>query len=1104
MGSEIKVRRRIALGRRIEGRGTRLWALVIVAALVLVACDDADTFTRADGPLEGSNTETLDRTWTTDGLDPAWVVTSNTLGFAAAGGSEADRRAYVENRSEAVAVEWTWAVDGPAGARTSGLVHTDPRGSIASGLRVEYLVDADGFVLRHNDQPLRFAEGAAPQVHDIGRIEVRSDRVRFLHQGEVVIGWTYWEAEATNRHGLFTTDHAQDGESLARFSSFAIDDISRISVPAIDVEFEVISPRPGAVVLNQAPVAVKLAGPHPESTVRVSVDGETQMSFLPGEAPIVSLAGVEPGPATLSFEVLDPSGAALATRTVEVVVDHVESSELFEELDDRFEAGQIGVDDFLVQGLLSVATSGDGDHDSATGEVFDHLSRLWQDASSHARAAADQMGGAWFRRVSQSAMPYAARPPTVAAYAAAPTCDVELNIGLFDIFGHEDRLFCEYIIPASGTLPDGTPRVAIRWLYESTLDGAGSPEFLSQLDGGADWLWEAQELWTAEVHVPGVSRRFELPPPLRNGDPLSLVVVDADGQAISSPFPGGQPSSLGGVSNVPWTGTSIAHPIRLRMDQVSDATLVHELFHTFQWNLIHYTNDIMAGSTRGVTNSLLESSANWGLYQFIQNDRDERHDWDYNTQHMRDHWLVDPSQPFLDWGFQGTQTIKRAYAYFPALEWLDQNAGTIDGAVGRGPRNFIRRTIARYARMTFGGDPIDLFEVGFHPRWVEEGHEPYFRVMPRMWTALYLMTEGERGSAFDTHSYRWAHFWEIPANTWRSALGGNPATAGDAFGAHRPGRFAPLIEMEPEDSVLTRSVNVNRGGAAFIDVELPSDHQGVVKIGVTPASEARGGKFESLAILYDGRHPNVCLDEDNTPQIVLSDGERNPIGGTTLELEFNPDCRRFTAGVVHTDPNSGAGIDSFELTIWFDEIAPYEQEPDPDPELPPDDTEIPPGEPWPWGPAGAIATGAGRNSAPNVCFKDETILSSYMNGSIAQRYALLWVRAGESLTFNVTGEILPSRYWGNGRGEYYYRVRVFDGDTKLYEDWNYAATDIVWHGGPYAWEPPFGARRIGTWTNNTGENKVVLLELEAQRSYAGAGTRWNVHVTGGDGSGPSC
>lgn len=121
---------------------------------------------------------------------------------------------------------------------------------------------------------------------------------------------------------------------------------------------------------------------------------------------------------------------------------------------------------------------------------------------------------------------------------------------------------------------------------------------------------------------------------------------------------------------------------------------------------------------------------------------------------------------------------------------------------------------------------------------------------------------------------------------------------------------------------------------------------------------------------------------------------------------------------------------------------------------------------------------------------------SSMGATEGTRYGAAWVPAGAKVTFRVRDiEITPSFYVGNGRGEYIYTVRVKDPATgsTLWSAWNFNNVGIVWHGGPY--EPvSVSDRTIGTFVNATGSTGAFLVEVEASRTYAGAGTTYTLEA----------
>lgn len=191
---------------------------LLLALLVLAAGCDYDSFSRPNAPLSGSKTEVEQRTWTSDGLTPDWRITDGKLGFVQSGAPIKDRRAFIDQGVDDVAVEWSWANGGVPAWASSGLVHTDPAGGVRSGLSVRYLpVYGGAFGLYEGDQLLGGAQHAAPSAGDIGRIEVVGDQVRYIHNDLLVLDWRPWSNTTTGFHGVLAHD---DGESSAERRKF--------------------------------------------------------------------------------------------------------------------------------------------------------------------------------------------------------------------------------------------------------------------------------------------------------------------------------------------------------------------------------------------------------------------------------------------------------------------------------------------------------------------------------------------------------------------------------------------------------------------------------------------------------------------------------------------------------------------------------------------------------------------------------------------------------------------------------------------------------------------------------------------------------------------
>ena len=140
------------------------------------------------------------------------------------------------------------------------------------------------------------------------------------------------------------------------------------------------------------------------------------------------------------------------------------------------------------------------------------------------------------------------------------------------------------------------------------------------------------------------------------------------------------------------------------------------------------------------------------------------------------------------------------------------------------------------------------------------------------------------------------------------------------------------------------------------------------------------------------------------------------------------------------------------------------------------------------------------NPSETVC--EGGVVSMEGGTSTPPTYVGMYIPAGAKARFRAAGEILPSTYVGNGRGEYVMNVRVWrpDTGTAIWDDWNYAGVGIVWGSGPYDWVP-FSTRTLGEYTNNTGAGRNFIVEFWANRSYAGAGLRWDAWANIDDGAG---
>lgn len=145
-------------------------------------------------------------------------------------------------------------------------------------------------------------------------------------------------------------------------------------------------------------------------------------------------------------------------------------------------------------------------------------------------------------------------------------------------------------------------------------------------------------------------------------------------------------------------------------------------------------------------------------------------------------------------------------------------------------------------------------------------------------------------------------------------------------------------------------------------------------------------------------------------------------------------------------------------------------------------------------PAAAVPGASSSSDALLVC-SGQSLDALYSETGTSPVYGWVQVPAGATASFVASGAILPSSYWGAGRGQYTMHVLVRDPETnaQLWYDWSSESTGLIFE-QPYPWQP-FSGRNIGSWTNNTGVNRVFSIEMWAQRTYAGADLEWSTSIT---------
>ncbi len=672
-------------------------------------------------------------------------------------------------------------------------------------------------------------------------------------------------------------------------------------------------PIEGGQVFDQLQLAVTVTDP-PEAGELVVLVNETILgTFGRDQASLaVDLAAIAAGSAVVVVQVRSGEEILVST-SVSIELDHLDAATGFDDLEDLFDAGQITVDEYLVNGIAALATASEEGTSPTLSEEFttDVLSlalETWGEASAGAKQATIEM-----------ATPELVPDPGAGLRAAAATCEMS-GPYVWALAGIRASNFCEYkvdpsVVPAD-LIPAGVSRTTlteIDFLVDPALDGTtvGTDGILSLGNSAIPFplAQAAKRMWEAEALFEGMG--LSLPESHREeGVPIHVFIVDNDLAAFSSPF---NEKSLGNGAGWLLGQREFGHPIRVRTAHLSK-TIIHEFFHTFEWDTINWTNDVALGSETGRTVVLYESAANWGTHEFSrQGDRD----WAYNFGRSMKEWLVRPQQQFMQSPSGPPDVIKapdRAYAYFPAMVWLNEHAGQ------HGPTNQLMPSVIRALDShAFGADPIDLIEDQVDGGlWANPGGEPMARAWPRMWTALYLMSDDSTNTApvFGTPEYSWSKLPNSEVARWGELLDGSslePLQGEAEFSEqNRLGRYpdSPIVLSAANPSFLPiPRPSVAKGGAGFVDVkvDVAAGSEGYSRVTVDSVQAGRNTKFEVAVTQYGSAgYPNVCL-RAGVPQFFLSDGVRNAAGEVVIDVPFDDNCSDFTVALVHVDPNSGRG-----------------------------------------------------------------------------------------------------------------------------------------------------------------------------------------------------
>lgn len=687
---------------------------------------------------------------------------------------------------------------------------------------------------------------------------------------------------------------------------------STTTVPGPAASISLTIPLPGSELDSSFAAAVDVESPPPGGWIRYSLAGSVVFQEAAGVTTTVLDGGTTTGPAELLVELLDDHNNVVASDSTGVLLLGTPVPSL-DDLHAAFERAELSPDQLLLRGAAAIM---------AMDQAEDHIGELTPIVLSLAAAAyssalpeaqrafaalsgGTELGGTVDQR----------RP----AARAADDPDCPLLQGLtwgFGLIWNDD--FCSYLVQP-GDLADRLPDsvdpadlVSLRFLVDPRLDdtdldsdgiddavltGDDTPDVVER---AAIKLWKAQAVWS--------EMGFVLPQEHRGGTPVTIVVTNNNLAGYSSPFAVTRP------------GTNLGHMIRVSGPKGHLASIVvHEFFHTHEWSWINWNADIGLGDDgRGVT--FYESAANWGREQYAAR-YEPSLDGDF-TQAV-DEWLSQPARAFLTRAAKATPGAQ-AYGWFTALEWLDEHGGADEFDTS----GLIRDTLRSYTDHSFGAEPIDLISDQLD-RGAYATDDTYRTSLawPRMWTALYLLRDGAtQADVFAEPEWRWSMFWNHPLERLSDELDRSPATKRDEFGKARPARITDSpVALTLNDGTWSTEVEIDRGGAAFVDVTTPAEKRGTVEVELVPDDDGDAPKVGGLAISYNRTgHPEVCVRDDR-PELHVSDGTHNDDGSIVFEVPFDPDCPTMTVGLVHAEPASEDPLAAtISLRLTSVQGAPYE------------------------------------------------------------------------------------------------------------------------------------------------------------------------------------
>ncbi|KAG1648337.1 hypothetical protein GQR58_029917 [Nymphon striatum] len=266
-----------------------------------------------------------------------------------------------------------------------------------------------------------------------------------------------------------------------------------------------------------------------------------------------------------------------------------------------------------------------------------------------------------------------------------------------------------------------------------------------------------------------------------------------------------RPSSIRSVSGCLVAPLMLDIQCVLRTRHIDGNTIVHEIFHTFEWDSIDWESDVFNQffSSRGRTIAFYESAANWGTQEYTASD--PTNSGGYNSGYTREDWFADPTAPFLNYS-EFLPVDRSCHAgVIPLPDPTNESGG------------FVVDMIKAYADdgLVAGQDPWDLLRSQVESGDLgAPGEKPLSLAWPRMWMALYLLRDTSATNADGdllVDQYPWAVFKDSETARWRQVFDSGENPLGDSYGYGRPARKA-LTSVSNGFTEMPQ-VSVSPGGA---------------------------------------------------------------------------------------------------------------------------------------------------------------------------------------------------------------------------------------------------------------------------------------------------